>query len=76
MKFNARCVYTGKTEKKSKKGNKYILVNFLDDNGKTFTVLSVVDVPENIKMLEVVNVEFELVFGRNIYLRVNKIWKE
>lgn len=77
MKFKTKCTYTGIEVKQSKKGNVYKLINFLDDNGKTFSVLTTVDVPGDIKPLDKINVEFELLFAyRNIYMRVIKVWKE
>lgn len=77
MKFETKCIYTGTEVIQSKNGNKYILLNFLDDNGKTFSVISNLDIPEGINQLDIVNVEFELLFAnRKIYMRVNKVWKE
>lgn len=75
MKFRTKRVFTGKEVKINKNGERYIIVYFLDDNGKTFSVVSVEDV--NINQLDVVNVEFEIIFGiKNIYMRANKIWKD
>lgn len=76
MKFNSKCIYTGKVIKEGKKG-KYILVHFLKEDGQTFSVVSDVDVPENVNQLDVVNVVFELIFtSKNVYVRVKKIWKD
>ena len=36
MKFNKKCIYTGKTIKVSKRGNRYVLLNFLDDDVETW----------------------------------------
>ena len=77
MKFNAKCTYTGMEVKQSKKGNVYKIIKLLDDNGKTFSVLTTVDVPEGVKYLDLINVELELIFAyKNIYIRAIKIWKE
>jgi len=75
MRFETRRIYTGTTKKEGKNGNKYTLINFLDDEGQTFSVVSDVEVPLGIKQLETVNVEFELTTGKYKNLRVKKMWK-
>lgn len=75
MKFETKRIFTGTTKKVGKQGNEYILISFLNDEGQTFTVVSDVDVPENIKMLDEVNVEFEITTGRYTNMRVKRIWK-
>lgn len=75
MRFQTKRIYTGKTIKTSKQGNEYILLSFLNDDGQTFTVVSDVDVTDDIKQLDEVNVEFEIKAGRYINMRVKRIWK-
>lgn len=75
MRFKTRRIYTGTTTKMSKMGNEYILVSFLNDDGQTFTVVSDVEVPDDVQKLDEVNVEFEVSVGRYNNLRVKRIWK-
>lgn len=75
MRFEIRRIYTGTTKKISNQGNEYILISFLNDEGQTFSVVSDVEVPDDIQPLDEVNVEFELSTGRYKNLRVKRIWK-
>lgn len=77
MRFQCERIITGIENRKSKNGNEYIIIHFLDDNGKTFSCVSNVPLPDDVKQLDLVNVEFEIIFtSKNIYMRVNKIWKD
>lgn len=75
LRFQCERVITGAEKKMSKNGNEYIIFNFLDDNGRTFSCVSDVTLPSNIKILDKVNVEFEVKTGRYINLRVVGLWK-
>ena len=75
MRFETRRIYTGTTKRESKEGKEYTLISFLDDEGQTFTVVSDVEVPNDVKQLDSVFVEFELSTGKYKNLRVKRIWK-
>lgn len=65
MRFKTQKVITGIEQKVSKKtGNPYRMVNYLNENGSTFS--SMVEeglvVPEGLKQLSSVEVEFEVTF--------------
>ena len=75
MRFQCERVITGAERKTSKNGNEYIIFNFLGDDGRTFSCISDVPLTSDIKVLDKVNVEFEVKTGRYINLRVVGIWK-
>lgn len=75
MKFQCERIITGVEKKTSKDGNEYILIHFLNDDGRTFSCVSEVPLPSDIKQLDKVNVEFQIIIGRYINLRVVGIWK-
>lgn len=64
LEFEERLIYTGKYERISKKGDNYTVLNFLDDEGKTFGVIANCKVPENLTQLQEVLVKFKLTPGR------------
>lgn len=76
MRFQSERIITGAERKISKNGNEYNIFNFLDDNGRTFSCVSDVPLTSDIKALDKVKVEFEIITGRYINLRVVGIWKE
>ena len=75
MRFQCERIITGAERRTSKSGHEYILMHFLDDEGRTFSCVSDVEVPDDIQPLEEVNVEFDLSTGRYKNLRVKRIWK-
>lgn len=75
MRFQTERIITGAEKKTSKNGNVYTIINFLDDNGRTFSCVSDVSLTSDIKALDKVNVEFEIITGRYTNLRVVGIWK-
>lgn len=75
MRFQTERIITGAEKKTSKNGNVYTIINFLDDNGRTFSCVSDVPLTSDIKALDKVNVEFEIITGRYTNLRVVGIWK-
>lgn len=70
-------ILTGIAEKESKKtGNEYLIANFLDEEGNTFSCM--VDFPINkteFKQLDKVDVIFRVIPGRYTQLRVKNMIK-
>lgn len=65
MKFETVKIVTGVVEKVSKKTNKeYKMINYLNDDGSTFTSMLHEDVklPKELKQLDTCNVVFEVTF--------------
>lgn len=65
MNFKSRKILTGILERVSKKTNKsYVVLNFLNENGTTFSSMldEGVKLPEGLKQLSEVIVEFEVQF--------------
>lgn len=65
MKFETVKIVTGVVEKVSKKTNKeYRMINYLNDDGTTFTSMLHEDVklPKELKQLDICNVTFEVMF--------------
>lgn len=75
MRFQSERIITGAERKTSKNGNEYTIINFLGDDGRTFSCVSDVAISSDIKVLDKVKVEFEIITGRYINLRVVGIWK-
>lgn len=72
LEFKEKLIYTGKYERISEKGNKYTIVNFLDEEGKTFGVIANCQVPELTQLQEVL-VKFKLTPGRYNKLEIINI---
>ena len=65
MTFKTKKILTGVFNKTSKKtNNEYTILNFLNDNGTTFSSMlgEGVKLPDGLKQLTEVNVEFEVQF--------------
>lgn len=75
FKFKENIIFTGKKEVVSKKGKEYVLFNYLNDEGEIFSTLAKCDLPEDIKQLDEVEVEFEVIPGRYIQLNTLDIKK-
>lgn len=73
--FTKKMIYTGKINKIGKNGQKYTLINYLGDDGVTFSTIADCEVPENIKQLDLVEVKFNIKTGRYIQLRTVDIKK-
>lgn len=69
LEFEQRCIITGQEQRTSQKGLNYVLINILDDNGKTFSCISDVTI-EDLKPLDTYNVRFKVIPGRYLQLRV------
>lgn len=70
LEFKQKLIFTGSSERKSKKGFTYTLINFLDDAGESFSCMSDLDYDIKCKQLDKVNVHFKVVPGRYTQLRV------
>ena len=68
-------VFTGAEIRVSKKGEEYILVNFLGSDGKTFACVCDCQIPSNLKQLDRVDVTFKVLPGRYTQLRVLNLSK-
>lgn len=70
--FNQEVIYTGQEDKISKKGNRYKLVNLLDENGRQFSCMAEPDayIPDTLNLLDKVNVTFQLKVGRYLSLSI------
>lgn len=65
MNFKTNKVVTGLESRKSKKTDKsYIIINYLNDNGSTFSSMAdeSLIIPKEIKQLSPVEVDFEVTF--------------
>lgn len=75
FKFKESVIFTGKKEVVSKKGNEYTVFNYLNEEGEIFSTLAKCDLPADIKQLDEVQVEFEVIPGRYIQLNTLDIKK-
>lgn len=66
--FKENMIYTGKSERLSKSGNKYTLVSYLGNEGQTFSTIAECPVPD-IKQLQEVVVTFKVTPGRYLSLK-------
>lgn len=73
--FTKKMIYTGKVSKIGKNGQKYTIVNYLGENGVTFSTIADCEVPEDIKQLDQVEVKFCVLTGRYIQLKTMAIKK-
>lgn len=62
---------TGIEKRTSKNGNEYTLIKYLEENGDTFSTVFIGDISmlSNIKRMENVKVDLELLTGRYMQLR-------
>lgn len=75
LKFEEKMIYTGKINKVSKQGNNYTIVNYLNDDGKTFGTIAECEISEDIRQLDEVLVKFEVIPGRYVQLKTVGIEK-
>ena len=76
LKFKERCILTGIEKRKSQKtGTEYTLANFLGESGQTFGCIVEGNIPQGVKQLDIVEVDFIVVPGRYTQLKVESIKK-
>lgn len=73
--FTKKMIYTGKINRTGKNGKSYTIVNYLGENGVTFSTIADCEIPEEIKQLDQVEVKFYVQTGRYIQLRTVDIKK-
>lgn len=66
--FKENMIFTGKSERISKKGKEYTLVSYLDNEGQTFSTIAECPVPD-LKQLQEVVVTFKVTPGRYLTLK-------
>lgn len=69
LKFENEIIYTGHQNRTSKQGKEYILINYLDESGQTFGTMAECIIPDNLKQLDRVKVQFGVVTGRYVGLK-------
>lgn len=74
LEFERVLIYTGQEYRTNKKGEKYILISFLGDNGQTVTALLDCK-PMELEILQKVGVKFRLSLGRYISLKVIELFE-
>lgn len=75
LNFETKLIYTGKKNKVSKNGKNYTIVNYLNSDGTTFGTIAECEISEDIKQLDEVIVNFEVIPGRYIQLKTMAIKK-
>lgn len=77
LEFEEKCILTGIEKRLNKDKTKtYIIINFLDETGKTFGCLwEGAIIPDNLKQLDKVDVKFKVYPGRYTQLKVLDIKK-
>lgn len=75
LEFKEKLVFTGTQKRTSKNGLDYTLVNYLDEDGSTFTTMADCIVPADIKQLDRVEVLFKVIPGRYTSLKTLMISK-
>lgn len=73
--FTKEMIFTGAELKKSKENKEYVLVNFLNENGSSFGTVCECPLPQNLKQLDKVTVNFLVVPGRYTQLKTLDIKK-
>lgn len=70
MRFTESRIVTGIVNRTSQKtGNPYTVVNYLNDDGSTFSTVAECVIPAGLKQLDRVTVEFDLTVGRYTALK-------
>lgn len=72
--FKEEMVVTGVVNKTSKKGNEYVIVNYLGQDGQTFGTMAECNLP-NLNQLDRVLATFKLTPGKYIQLKTIDIEK-
>lgn len=75
LSFTQEMIFTGSEPKKSEKGREYVLVNYLNDNGSSFGTVIECPLPDGLKQLDKVMVEFAVIPGRYTQLKTLAIEK-
>ena len=73
--FKETLILTGIENRISNSGRKYTIANFLGENGRTFSCVVDCPVPEGLKQLDKVEVDFKFVPGRYAHVRIIGIKK-
>lgn len=70
MLFTESRIVTGVVQRVSQKtGNPYTVVNYLNDDGSTFSTVAECEIPRELKQLDRVEVDFDLTVGRYTALK-------
>lgn len=75
LKFKEKIIMTGIERRVSKLGKEYLIINYLGDDGKTFSTLAECHIPEDISQLDEVEVTFKVIPGRYVQLKTIDIKK-
>lgn len=75
LKFKEKIIMTGIERRVSKQGNEYLIINYLGENGQTFGTIAECFIPDGLKQLDKVEVDFQVVPGRYTQLKTVGISK-
>jgi hypothetical protein len=71
LNFKEKMILTGITQRISQKTQeKYLLVNFLGEDGQTFGCMADCEIPQGLEQLDKVEVDFKVLPGRYTQLKV------
>ena len=75
LKFKEEIIMTGIESRTSKQGKDYKIINYLGSNGQTFGTIAECHIPDDLKQLDKVSVDFQVVPGRYTQLKTIGILK-